>query len=79
MDIIKVTSILSKELSARKIQYALIGGFAMNALGVARSTVDIDFLVLGQDVPKLNTLLESLGYSRVFKSENVSQYTSQFI
>jgi predicted nucleotidyltransferase len=76
MDIIKVITILSKEFSDRNIQYALIGGFAMNALGMARSTVDIDFLVLAQDTPKLNIFLESLGYSCVFKSENVSQYIS---
>jgi len=76
MDIIKVLGILSKEFSAHKIRYAVIGGFAMNALGLARSTIDVDFLVLAQDTPKLNTLLESLGYSRVYKTENVSQYTS---
>jgi hypothetical protein len=76
MDIIKVLRVISKEFSALNIQYAVIGGFAMNALGLARSTVDIDFLVLAQDTPKLNTLLESLGYSCVYKTENVSQYTS---
>lgn len=76
MDIIKVIEILSKELSALNIQYAVIGGFAMNALGLTRSTVGIDFLVLAQDAKKLNTLLESLGYACVFKTENVSQYTS---
>jgi hypothetical protein len=76
MDIIKVLGILAKEFSALDIQYAVIGGFAMNALGLARSTVDIDFLILAKDTPKLNSLLESLGYSCVFKTENVSQYTS---
>jgi len=76
MDIIKVLSILAKEFSALDIQYAVIGGFAMNALGLARSTVDIDFLILAKDTPKLNSMLESLGYSCVYKTENVSQYTS---
>lgn len=76
MDILKVLSILSKEFAAKDIHYALIGGFAMNALGIVRSTLDIDFLILSEDNPKLQSLLESIGYKCVYKTDNVSQYTS---
>jgi len=75
MDIIKVLGILQKSFLPLIFSMCYCG-FAMNALGLARSTVDIDFLILAKDTPKLNSLLESIGYSCVFKTENVSQYTS---
>lgn len=76
MDIIKVLSILSKEFKAKDIHYAVIGGLAMNLLGLTRTTIDLDLIVLSEDTLKLKKLLESLGYSCVYTSENVSQYTS---
>jgi predicted nucleotidyltransferase len=76
MDLIKVLTIISKEFETNSIHYAIIGGFAMNALGLVRSTIDIDLLVLAQDTPKLHAFLTSLNYNRVYHSENVSQYVS---
>jgi len=76
MDILKMLGILPKEFAKYDIHYAVIGGFAMNALGMVRSTVDLDLLVLAEDTPQLQKLLETLGYSCVYKTENVSQYTS---
>lgn len=76
MNLIKVLGILSKEFESHDIHYAVIGGFAMNALGLVRSTLDLDLLMLAEDTPKLNKLLEAMGYACVYKTENVSQYTS---
>jgi hypothetical protein len=76
MDISKVLGILSKEFNSHNIKYAVIGGFAMNAMGLVRSTIDLDLLVLTEDTAKLKTLFESLGYKCAYKTENVSQYTS---
>jgi len=36
--------------------------------------MDVDFLVHREDLQKLDRCLTALGYSRVFQSENVSQY-----
>ena len=60
--------------SAEKIRWGLTGGFAMGALGAARTTADIDFLVHRDDMPRVHAFLESLGYRRIHFSENVSQY-----
>jgi hypothetical protein len=76
MDILKVLSILSREFEKHELHYAVIGGFALNALGLSRSTIDLDFLVLAEDTTKLQKILELLSYSCVYKSQNVSQYTS---
>ena len=59
-----------------KISYALIGGFGMGALGIARATIDIDFLILMSDMPAVHGIMLSLGYRRVYSSDNVSQYES---
>ena len=60
--------------SKEKVRWGLTGGFAMGALGAARTTADIDFLVHRDDMPRVHAFLESLGYRRIHASENVSQY-----
>lgn len=76
MDFKTVTRILLDSFQKENVRYALIGGFALGALGVPRSTVDIDFLVHRDDLPKVNKLMKKNNYECVFKSENVSQYVS---
>lgn len=58
------------------IRYSLIGGLSLGAWGVTRGTVDIDFLVLKDDLPKIDRLMQSLGYTLHYRSENVSQFMS---
>lgn len=58
------------------VRYALMGGFALGLHGVARSTVDIDFLVHRDDLAKIQVIMSELGYKCVYESENVSQYVS---
>ena len=58
------------------IRYALIGGFALGAIGITRATVDIDFLVNSDDLDKVHRIMTGLGYDRAFHTDNVSQYLS---
>jgi Uncharacterised nucleotidyltransferase len=69
-----VLKTLILEFSRHKIRCAAIGGFALGVLGAPRQTMDLDFLVHRDDLEKLDGVLTALGYSRVFQSENVSQY-----
>jgi predicted nucleotidyltransferase len=71
--------VINKLLTAfqdEDIRYALIGGFALGALGITRATVDIDFLVHRDDLDKVHTIMTGLGYDRAFHTDNVSQYGS---
>jgi len=71
--------VINKLLTAfqdKDIHYALIGGFALGALGITRATVDIDFLVHRDDLDKVHTIMTGLGYDRAFHTDNVSQYVS---
>lgn len=74
MDFDLVLKTLISEFSRLEIRCAAIGGFALGVLGAPRQTMDLDFLVHRDDLQKLDRSLTALGYSRVFQSENVSQY-----
>jgi hypothetical protein len=74
MDFELVLKTLISEFSRLKIRSAAIGGFALGVLGAPRQTMDLDFLVHRDDLEKLDKTLTILGYTRVFHSENVSQY-----
>ncbi len=76
MDFEKTTIALIDRFESQNIKYALIGGFALSLLGISRTTLDLDFLVLRDDLPKLDSVMKELGYNCAFRSENVSQFTS---
>ena len=71
-----VVSTLLKEFEEQNIRYAVIGGFALGLWGISRSTVDLDFLLLMEDLSKAETILANFAYRQVHKSENVAQYSS---
>ncbi|MBU2575090.1 MAG: nucleotidyltransferase family protein [Elusimicrobia bacterium] len=76
MDLKKALSLLVREFDSREIPYALIGGFAMGALGAPRSTIDLDFLIASESLGKVEAVMLESGYKKVFSSENASQYVS---
>jgi hypothetical protein len=76
MDFKLVLEKLVAAFAEQNIRYALMGGFAMGLWGGSRSTVDVDFLILSDDMTKVNTIMTGLGYKRYHHTENVSQYAS---
>ena len=76
MDFAKIVPLLIKEFEKEKIGYALMGGFAMGALGFVRATADLDFVVDAKDLAKIETIMKKYHYRCVYKTENVSQYVS---
>lgn len=63
------------KLDRADIRYALIGGFAMALRGIQRATIDLDFILMLEDLDKADAVLQESGYTRVFRSENVSHYS----
>ena len=49
-------------LEAEKIDYAVVGGFAVAIWGAPRATTDIDLLVRPSDVDQVLGLVRALGY-----------------
>jgi hypothetical protein len=77
MDFEKVLKFIINEFKKQGVDYALIGGFAMGALGVMRATMDLDFLLNRKDISQIEKIMEKYNYKCVFKTENVSQYVSE--
>lgn len=76
MDFKSVLDKLLASFDRQGIHYALIGGFALGLWGVDRTTADLDFLVLRDDMEKVDRILRDMGYNRTYESENVSHYTA---
>ena len=76
MEFRTVIEMLLKLLGERRVRYGLMAGFALGLWGVARATVDLDFLVDRKDLEKVEKIMSEQGYECKFRSENVSQYVS---
>jgi len=76
MNFLKVIETVTSQLDTEGVRYSLIGGFAMALRGVQRSTIDLDFILMLEDLEKADDIFQKCGYTRAFRSENVSHYIS---
>jgi len=76
MNFEKVVDDIVTKLDEAGIRYALIGGFAMALRGIQRATIDLDFILMLEDLDRADEILQTAGYRRVFRSENVSHYSA---
>ncbi|MBF0216631.1 MAG: hypothetical protein HQL30_06515 [Candidatus Omnitrophica bacterium] len=74
MDFKLVFSFLIDTFEREKIDFALIGGFALQAAGITRTTKDIDLLILAQDSVKIKKALLSRGYELLHESKDVLNF-----
>jgi hypothetical protein len=63
LDLLDELRSLVSVLDEQKIEYALRGGMAMGVHGLARTTIDIDFLIDSESLAKVLTIAQSLGYN----------------
>jgi hypothetical protein len=68
MDFNLVLMTLVREFVPAGIDHALIGAFAMEALGVPRATGDLDFLVDGDRSDDVDRVMTKLGYRALHRS-----------
>lgn len=74
MDFTTVFRFLIAEFSRRKIDFALVGGFALQAAGVTRTTRDIDLVILSQASPVVKELMLSHGYTLAHESGDILNF-----
>jgi Nucleotidyl transferase AbiEii toxin, Type IV TA system len=65
---------LADEAETRDVRFLLIGGWALEAYGFARQTVDLDCLVADPDSPKLDSFLRAAGFTQIAQTENFRRY-----
>jgi len=76
MDFALILRFLIENFARKKIGFALMGGFALQAVGVARTTQDIDVLVLSEASPKIKEIMLKHRYKLLYESEEVLNFVS---
>ena|SRR3989344_1832886 len=75
MDLRKTLDQVSQLLKTNKIDFALIGGFALSAYIKPRMTFDIDILVNGEYKDKIIDLMKNEGFELIHETSNVLQFS----
>ena len=63
LDILDELRDLVAVFEEREVDYALCGGMAMGVYGLARTTIDIDLLILSDSLEEVLAIAKSLGYN----------------
>ena len=74
MDFGNVLGVVSGFLEEKGFRYAVIGGVALAAYGLPRTTVDLDFIVESSAQDDLIRFLESRGYETLHQSSGYSNH-----
>ena len=61
--------LVAKASEKSAVPCILIGGFAMNFYKVSRATLDVDFLITGDDLRKIKGSLADAGYAEDFATD----------
>lgn len=70
----KTLQLLIDFFERERIDYALIGAFALKAYGYTRATQDVDFIARQRDQKKIIANLESLGFETLYSSTGYSNH-----
>lgn len=74
MDFARVLTELTEYFAARELRWAVVGGVAMAAYGLPRTTLDLDFLAERKDQDAIVRHLEGEGYRTLYRSEGYSNH-----
>ena len=77
MDFKAVFRLLLDNFSQSKIDFAIIGGIALQIGGFMRATRDIDLLIAKEDMPAAKNIMLSLGYDLLHESQDVGNFLSK--
>jgi hypothetical protein len=70
-----VFAIVSSRLPAANVHCLLIGGFAVNHYGYSRNTLDVDFMISGDELDRVKQVMTQEGFTNVAVHENVVFFT----
>ncbi|MGQ9485070.1 MAG: hypothetical protein ACUVSA_08875 [Desulfosoma sp.] len=74
MKFCQILELLVSFFEKHRMDYALIGAFALHAYGYVRATADLDVLVRSEAQGSLIAFLESLGYETIAVSNGFSNH-----
>jgi hypothetical protein len=70
-----VLEILATDFPKQDVRVLLIGGWALQAYGVVRQTVDVDCLIAETSIDKAERILLQCGYKEKARTENFARYS----
>jgi len=76
MKIGQVLQSLADTSRQENVPFIVVGGWALNAHGVSRQTLDIDILVRDADLAVFESILSGFGYSKVYSTELFAKFRS---
>ncbi len=62
-DLRQTLKLVGDEFPKAGVEVLLVGGFAVNYYGYTRSTLDVDFMVMADDVSKVKEIMVAAGYT----------------
>jgi hypothetical protein len=71
----KIFSVAAHALPEAGIDCILIGGFAVNHYGYSRSTLDVDFMILADDLDRVRRIMAHAGFVNVAVHANVAFFS----
>jgi len=77
MDFALVFKFLIETFKRENIDFALMGGFALQTAGVTRTTRDIDLLIMSQDAGKIKDMMLTHGYELIYESKDILNFTGK--
>ncbi len=77
MNFALIFKFLIENLTREKIDFALMGGLALQAAGITRTTRDIDLLVLSGDSPKIKEIMLKHRYELLHESEDILNFAGK--
>jgi hypothetical protein len=65
---------LAKAMAARNLHVLLIGGHALQAYGIVRQTLDIDWITLDEDIGAIKEMMIEEGFTILAQTENFLRF-----
>ena len=76
MDFVLVFKFIIETFNREKIDFAIIGGLALQFSGIIRATRDIDLLIFSEDKAKVKDIMLRHRYKLLYESEDVLNFYS---
>ena len=71
-----ILAIASNQLPAAGVDCILIGGFAVNYPGYTRNTLDVDFMIVGEQLEAVRQIMIQAGFTNISIRENVAFFSA---
>lgn len=77
METLRVLQDLAKTCREQETLFLIVGGWALNAHGVSRQTLDVDLLIQDSSLPAVEQILSMHGYAKVYEADLFAKFRAE--